>query len=213
MKKIKNFLLAGLLSASLGANAKPILGNEHADIDVAFENGEFELLVHDETNDIEYDPTDVILRVNGGARTTVPNDPAYSFLGVAGSAVWILPAVQDPMLLFLGTSGEEIEADTFQNDSVKLSLKDVKGHGEFSLFAIDAFGTPQVLMNTRDGIDVNDFVQVISGGHTDYNWAFGEPGKYRITVEATGTLVDGTVVSSGDVTYTFRILRAGSAEL
>jgi surface-anchored protein len=213
MKKTQTLLLAGLLSASLATTAaqKTVLSNEHADIDVAFEDGAFELLVHDETNDIEHDPSNVILRVNGGARTTVPSDSAYSFLGAAGAPVWILPAVQDPMLLFLGTSGEEIEAGTFQNDTVKLSLKSVKGPGEFSVFAIDAFGVPQVFMNTRNGIGADDWLLVIAGGHTDYNWGFTKAGKYRITVEASGTLVDGTIVSSGDVTYTFRVVRAGSS--
>jgi hypothetical protein len=147
-----------------------VFSDIHGDFDMGFEDGQLELIFHDHTDDIEFDPKDVILRVNGGALTTVPNDPAYTFLGPIGSPVWILPAVQDPNLLFLGTASEEIEPGIFQNDTVRLSLKAVKGPGEFAMFAIDPFGVPNVLMNSRDGIDANDGVNCPAGGHTDYKF-------------------------------------------
>lgn len=212
--KTQTLIITSLLSASLAAYAdKVVFSDIHADIDVAFDEGDLELVVHDHTHDVEYDPKDVILRVNGVAKTTVPTDPAYGFLGAAGASVWILPAVQDPRLLFLGTSGEEIDPGVFQGDTVRLILKSVHGPGEFAVFAIDPFSQPVVYMNTRDGLDAADALDVPAGGHTDHNFAFSKAGKYRVTVEATGTLLDGTFVSSGDVTYTFRVVRASSGEL
>jgi surface-anchored protein len=212
--KLKAIILSGLLAAGIHAHAGNVVFSDiHGDFDIGFEDGELGLIFHDHTDDIEFDPKDVILRVNGGALTTVPNDPAYTFLGPIGSPLWILPAVQDPNLLFLGTASEEIEPGIFQGDSVRLSLKSVKGSGEFAMFAIDPFGVPNVLMNSRDGIDANDGVNCPAGGHTDYNFAFSKAGTYHITLEATGTLLDGTAVSSGNVTYTFKVVRPSSAEL
>lgn len=213
MNKTKTLLLAGLLSAGFTLTAtaqKTFLNNEHVDVGVAFEDGEWDLHIHDETNDREFEPGDAVLRVGGLARTTVPADPAYAFLGRPGSTVWILPAVQNADLLFLGIGAEELEPGIFVNDTVRLHLKRVRGPGRkahFAVYTIDAFGTPVVGMNTRDGLTEADAVDVPAGGHTDYNWAFSAPGRYRVTFEATGTLLDGTVVSSGDVTYTFHVVR------
>jgi surface-anchored protein len=212
--KTPSLILAGLLSASVAAHAgKVVFSNIHGDLDMGYEDGELELIFHDHTHDVEYDPKDVILQVNGSAKTTVPNSGTYSFLGQPGDPVWILPAVQDPNLLFLGTASEEIPTGIFVGDAVWLSLEAVKGPGEFALFAIDPFGTPVVLMNSRDGITDSDGLSAPAGGHTDYNFAFSKPGTYHITLEATGVLLDGTVISSGKVTYTFKVLRAGSAKL
>jgi surface-anchored protein len=212
--KLKTIILSGLLAVGIHAQAGNIIfSNIHGDFDIGYEDGQLSLIFHDHTDDIEFDPKDVILRVNAGALTTVPNDSAYSFLGPAGTPIWILPAVQDPTLLFLGTASEEIEPGIFQGDTVRLSLIDVKGPGEFAMFAISPFGVPVVEMNSRDGIDAQDGVNAPAGGHTDYNFAFSKSGIYHVTLEATGTLLDGTFVSSGNVTYTFRVARPGSKEL
>jgi surface-anchored protein len=213
--KIQTLMLAGLLSVGVtAAYAKKVVFSDiHADIDVGFEDGAIGLVVHDHTHDVEYEAKQVILRVNGNARTTVPADPAYSFLGESNKFIWILPAVQDPTLLFLGTAGEEIPAGVFQGDSVRLSLLKFTGAGEFAMYAFDPFGVPVVEMNTRDGIDADDGVDIPAGGHTDYNFAFSKPGVHRVTLQATGTLLDGTVVSSDRVTYTFRVVRPSSKEL
>ncbi len=209
--KLQTLILAGLLWAGFTANAaKAVFSNIHGDFDIGFEDGQLSLIFHDHTDDIEFDPKDVLLIVNANARTTVPADASYSFLGRAGGSVWVLPAVQDPNLLFLGTATEEVAAGVFEGDSVRLSLKRVHGPGEFAMFAIDPFGVPVILMNTRDGIDGGDGVDCPAGGHTDYNFAFSRAGTYHITMEATGTLMDGSFISSGPVTYTFRVMRVST---
>src|ERR1041385_1857097 len=116
--KIQTLVLAGLLSAGLAAHAdkKVTLSadtTDHADIGIAYEDGEWNLHVHDEGNDIEYDPAQIILLVGNVAKTTVPNNPAYSFLGAPGSAIWILPKVENAALLFLGFGAEEIPDGLF----------------------------------------------------------------------------------------------------
>src|SRR6266550_9538686 len=100
--KTQTLILAGLLSASLAAYAgKTTLSVGHTDVAVVYDNGEFLMDVSYDVTGTSYDAKDVILRVNGGAATTVPNDPLYAFLGNPGDPVWIIPQVQDASLLFL----------------------------------------------------------------------------------------------------------------
>lgn len=206
--KIQRLQLAGLLGACTAVQAQSTLSNEHTDIGVAYEDGAWDLHVHDETNDIEHEPGDVILQVGAAAGTTVSADPLFSFLGAAGSPTWILPAVQNPGLLFLGFGAEEIESGVFAGDSINVHLRGVTGPGTFAVFAFDgATGNPQVFMNSGDGFGADDSFLVPAGGHSDLNWAFSAPGTYTVSFEASGTLVDGNAfVTSGPVGYTFQVV-------
>lgn len=201
-------MTAGLLGAAGSSHAQTVLANEHVDIGVAYEDGAWDLHVHDETNDVEYEPGDAILQVGDAAQTTVSSNPLFSFLGAAGSSSWILPAVQNPSLLFLGFGAEEIESGVFASDSINVQLRSVNGPGTFAVFAFDgATGNPQVFMNSGDGLNDTDAFLVPAGGHSDLNWAFSAPGTYTVSFEASGTLVNGNAfVSSGPVEYTFQVV-------
>ena len=143
--------------------------------------------------------------------------PQWSFLGTAGSSVWVLPQVQDPGLLFLGFGTEELESGIFVNNEVTLSLQGVRAPGQFSVFENDMFGNPTVFMNSGDGITGADSIVLQAGGHRHMNWAFSTPGTYEVDFEAAGTLVDGNVfTASGPITYTFSVAAVpepGSASL
>jgi surface-anchored protein len=201
-------LLAGLLSAGLPTHGQTVLQNEHVDIGIAYEDGAWDLHIHDEDNDVEYEPGDAILQVNAGAETTVSSNPLFNFLGTAGSATWILPAVEDPSLLFLGFGAEEIESGLFVGDTLNMYLRGVSGPGEFALFDFDGLtGDPRVFMNSRDGFTAADLFVAPAGGHTHLNWAFSAPGTYTVSFEASGILADGNVfTSSGPVDYTFHVV-------
>lgn len=193
------------------------LTKDHADIGIAFEDGEFDLHVHvhgeehegeeEEHGGYEYAPNEILIQLGPSSATTAPSDPAYAFLGVAGgSPVHILPAVETTGLPFLGHATEEIEGGVFLNDELTLVLKAVNGPGQFSLWNTDAFGVPTPHMTTSNGIDASDFLVLGTGGHFHFNSAFTEPGIYAITLEAFGTLADGVKqVSSGNVTYYFSV--------
>ena len=212
--KTSTLLIAGLLTTGLTALAgKVTLSTGHTDVAVVYDNGEFLMDVSYDETETSYDAKDVVLRVGGGAVTTVPSDPLYGFLGSAGQAVWILPQVQDENLLFLGFGSDDLPQGIFQNDTVHIHLTKVKGPGQFAMFGYDSFGLPFVVMNTRDGIDAADTYPFVAGSDAHFNWAFSAPGKYHVTFETTAMLLDGTVISTGEATYTFRVARRGSAEL
>lgn len=200
-------LIASLLTTALPMAGQSILTTEHADIGVAYEDKSWNLHVHDETNDIEYAPGEVVLRVNPSALGFISASPAFRFLGNAGSPVWVLPSTQKADLLFLGFGAEEIVSGMFVGDTVSMRLRSVTGPGDFSVYDFDSFGNPSVIMSTRDGITDTDRFQAVPGAHSDLNWAFSQPGTYTVNFEASGTLVeDGLLSASGPVAYTFQVI-------
>jgi surface-anchored protein len=184
--KSTQLALAGILAASLSAHAQTVLSTEHVDIGVNYEDGAWDLHIHDETNDAEYAPGDAILQVNGAAQTTVSSNPLFNFLGAPGSDLWLLPNTQTPGLLFLGFGAEEMQSAVFDFNPV---------------------GEPQVLMNSADGFSANDVFNGVPGSHSDVNWVFSAPGVYTVSFEASGTLADGNAFTrSGPVSYTFQVV-------
>jgi surface-anchored protein len=209
--RIRQLGLAALLTTGLASQAQTILTNQHADIGVTYEGGAWNLHIHNETEDIEYSPPSglngAILQVGSAAASSVSVNPLFSFLGPAGSSVWILPNTQNPNLIFLGFGAEELATGLFVGDSVNMALHSISGPGEFAVFDYDFFGNPTALMNTRDGITAGDSVSLAAGAHNDLNWAFSAPGTYTVNFEASGTLVDGNVfTASGPVGYTFEVM-------
>jgi hypothetical protein len=84
MKKHVQIAAALLAIATLSVQAQTTLTTGHLDLGIAYENGGWDLHVHDELNDIEYEPDDVILYVGAGASNNVPANALFSFLGNPG---------------------------------------------------------------------------------------------------------------------------------
>ena len=208
--KLKSLLAVALASpVALSLNAQTLLTEGHTDVGIVYELGGWNLHIgqHEATPPMEYAPNEAILGVNiVGAHSTVPANPQFSFLGMAGSSVWVLPQVQDPALLFLGFGTEELESGIFVNNEVTLSLQGVRAPGQFSVYDVGMFGSPSIFMNSGDGITTTDSILLSAGGHRHVNWAFSTPGTYEVDFEAAGTLVDGNVfTASGPITYTFSV--------
>ncbi|WP_326556165.1 choice-of-anchor M domain-containing protein [Micromonospora sp. NBC_01796] len=203
-------LTAGVLafSAPAQANAVTVISQGHVDaVDVAYEDGELGITIHDESvePDVERDPADVLLVTKRQAKTTVPDDPAYAFLGAPGAPVWVLPETQDPTLLWPGLSTEEIEPGVFTADSIRIRFKQVLGPDGLSLFTTDPVGAPTVLADSEDGLP--DVVTLPAGVHLHANWAFEKAGIYLVKIDATATLAaSGETVTSAPVWIKFAVL-------
>lgn len=198
-------LLPLLLALALPAQAQGVLTHEHTDIDVAYDPTAkaWELILHNETDDVELDPALTTILIGPRAARPAP----FPFLGNPGDTVHILPQIEDPGLVFLGTSGEDVDKGIFQGDLMTLSLRAVTGPGDFSLYSVDGFGSPTVFMNTKDGISGSDQLGVLALGHTDYNFGFTQPGEYTVSFQASGILADGlaTFTQSDVVNYRFSV--------
>ncbi len=177
------------------------LPSGHTDIGIAFEDGAFDLHIHSEETDTEYAPGGAVLAVGEAAELAIPDTAAFSFLGRAGYSTWVLPAVENTNLLFLGFGAEEVENGVFIGDVLRMELVGVVGAGDFAVYSFDGFGNPIVHINSADGISAADFFQVVAGGHTDLNWAFSAPGTYRVGFRARGMLVDGNQAVESDIAY------------
>lgn len=194
---------AGLLVASLPALAQGVLTNEHTDVDVGYDpaSNQWSLILHDETHDQELDPALTVIQVGTEAFRQAP-----AFFG--GGMAYILPQIHNPNLVSLGTSGEDVELGIFNNNEMTLTLKAIDGPGSFALYSVSGLGTTTVFMDTQDGISAADRVIVPAQGHSEYNWAFSQPGHYTLTFEGSGILNDGlnTPTASEPVAYHFQVV-------
>jgi surface-anchored protein len=127
--------------------------------------------------------------VKADARTAIPNNRQFAFLGDAGSPIWVLPQVQNPALLWPGLNSQEIEAGAIAGNSLTLALVAAHGPAPFALFSTDQFGTPSVLFNSGDGLP--DSIDLPIGTHAHGNWSFRAPGRYALTFQASGRLASG----------------------
>jgi surface-anchored protein len=192
--------------ASLRAAPAPlVLARGHVDlVEVTREGSRLVVSVKDDTAGgapVYRSPAEVQLRVPDGSRTEVPSGP-FSFLGAAGSQVFLLPQVQDPDLVWPGWSTERLGAGELVGDAVRLRLVGVEGPGSLAVFTTDQFGSPRVLFDSDDGAP--DEVSVPIRTHAHANWAFSAAGVHRVTVDVLGDL-DGAGPTATRVTYVFLV--------
>lgn len=209
-------LPVNLVSASYTA----VLDHQHVDIGMAYEDDAWDLHVHDETNDTEYQPGEALLYAGGNTKANRPASSAFDFIGVgAGQPYWRLPTAHAPGVLFLGVGAEEVEtgvfADWLVNDPrlnlngpyIELRLIDVRGPGDFSVWSSTDDG-PVVWMSTFDGgITSDDLLYQLAGGHSHFNYGFTAAGLYEVDLQATAYLGPGQTnpVTSDVATYHFGI--------
>ncbi|HMO64898.1 MAG TPA: choice-of-anchor M domain-containing protein [Verrucomicrobiota bacterium] len=213
---MKKSPLAILLLPAAALAADPvILSTGHVDIGIGFEAGAFDLHIHQETPvENEFAPDEAILQVNAAAEASIPASLAGALQMPVGSPLWILPKSENPALIFLGLGAEELTPSEWASN-ITLSLVDVSGPGEFSLWDVGAFGEITVLMSSRPGHPAPDAVQVIPGSHAHYNWGFTAPGDYAVTFTAAGTLAGGGgMVVSEPAAFSFTVVpEPGAATL
>ena len=202
-------LLIALLAAPMTASAQVrFLAHGHADLSINYDPKAKAWDFHpgSDTLGVEFAPDEVVLKVKPAALSTAPSDPHFAFLGTPGAPVWILPKVQNEGLLYLGYGGDGIPTNVFVGDQVSVTLRSVTGPGDFFSYDFDVFGNPRPLFNTRHGISTNDFATVHAGGDYHLNWAFSQPGVYKVVLEVSGTLLAGNqTTSSGPVTFSFDV--------
>ncbi len=202
-----------------------ILTEGHIDIGVGYDGVAWDLHVHDETNNNEYDPGDVLLYLGRNARATQPSDPAYNFIGAGwGNPIWVLPQVPSPKKLLLGIGAEEIAPGTFasyfetdrrvqsEGEWIRFDLIDVAGPagGETAVWQTDSFGKVINWMSTHTNRPA-DATFTLAGEHGDYNWAFTLEGIYEVSFQASAYLGPGMTnkTESDVVTYFFGVEDTG----
>jgi putative ABC transporter-associated repeat protein len=134
-------------------------------------------------------PSKTVLQVRPEAQTTVPDDPAYAFLGAAGAKTWLLPETESEGLLWPGWSTEAIPAAA-TTTGVTWTLDRAEGPGEFALYQTPFTG-PDVYFDTRDGISAADTFEIPENIHAHGTWAFSAEGTYCLGFTRATTLASG----------------------
>jgi len=178
----------------------------HVHLEVVHRDHQLRLVYYDFDTG-ESHPDEVLLHVGAPAARPVPDLPAYTaVLGEAGTTIWLLPENQNDNLLWLGIGSGGVAASDFDG-ALSLAIHSIEAPGLFALFKNGPFGQPIVLMNTRDGIGPEDLMPLPPGSHVHCNWAFSAPGRYRITLTASGTLRStGARIMSPPTTFHFDVI-------
>ena len=176
-------LLAAI--CALAVSAQPVeLTQEHADLRVVLTNtSDLAILVRNSDTGQNFNPTNVVLVVGESAKLTLPAD--LPPLGNTEDPIWVLPASQNPELLYLGISGDGLPIGSFDSP-IRMRFLALDGPGNLFLWQTDAGGGLVFQVNTADGIDDSDAVSIAPGGHSHHNWGFATNGIYRVTLRAEG---------------------------
>ncbi|MFB9618321.1 choice-of-anchor M domain-containing protein [Brooklawnia cerclae] len=180
-----------------------VIETGHVDMGPKFEaDGTWRFLIHDDaaradaaaTSVWRY-PDETVLRVLDAGELTVPDDPAYSFIGAdPGATVWVVPQTQNPEVVWLGWNTQDPDVMATIDRGITLSLTGVQGPGVVTTYLQSgSFGTPQLLWDSR--VTDSQPVWVDVNTHTHANWVFTAPGVYLLRLTAEADLVDGSHVS------------------
>jgi len=174
---------------------RAVVGAGHVDLGPRFVDGSFRVQVRDDTVEpsVWRELDDVVLQVKAAARVTVPDEPRFAFLGPAGSALWLLPQVQDEGLLWPGWHSHDPEVARRVRRELTWRLHRVEGPGTFVLFSTDGFGAPSVIFDTAKPMPQETAIEV--DAHVHGNWGFSAPGTYLLDIEMRALLTDGRQVS------------------
>lgn len=181
----------------------------HVDLGLLLSEGQAEFLARDDSAEtpVWRTPEDVVFHVGDNALLTLPEDKAFSFVGVEpGSQVWVVPQTEQADVPWLGWNTQAPSLEANVERGVTMEFLGHQGPGEFSLFLQNGgFEEPQLLWSTATGDSEGFWVDL--GTHTHANWAFTEPGIHQIRVRMSG---EGAGESAGkevaaEATLTFAV--------
>ena len=179
------------------ASGRTEISAGHVDMGPRFNNGKFELMLHDDHGEtpVWRSLDEVIYRGSDKVILEVPNDPRYSFVGApAGSKVYVIPQTETKGVIWPGWNTQDPQLVSKLNRGVNLTLEQVSGPGTFSLYLENGnFSAPQVLWSSTKSEPQKLWVE--KNTHTHANWVFTAPGEYLLKVTASAELSDGSTVS------------------
>jgi len=179
------------------ATDNAVLSTGHVDVGPRFVDGEWTLMVHDDTTtpSVWRELSRTVLQIRDTALAAIPDDPDYAFLGVEpGAQVHVVPQTQDPEVVWVGWNTQDPEVMERIDRGATLSLLGVEGPGTMTMYLQSGnFGAPDVLWDSTLADRQSVWVDVNT--HTHANWVFSAPGVYLVQVEVSAELIDGSTVS------------------
>jgi anchored repeat ABC transporter substrate-binding protein len=121
----------------------------------------------------------------------------------------VIPLVEniglDVVWLGLAVRGEGKARGATRASDVLLSVSAVEGPGALVVYLTEALGAPVVYANSANGLDAKDTTTLPPAAHTHLNWAFTQPGLYRLTMSARLDTGSGQPVPVGEGVFTFAV--------
>jgi surface-anchored protein len=179
------------------ATDEVVISEGHIDIGPHYVDGDWTLLAHDDTAEPStwrhLDKT--VLKITDAAMLTVPDDPAYAFIGAEpGADVYVVPQTQASGVAWLGWNTQDPTVMSTIDRGVSLGLGRVEGPGELIVYLQSgSFEAPDPLWDSRSADNEPLWVDVNT--HTHANWVFTEPGVYLVEATASADLIDGSAVT------------------
>jgi surface-anchored protein len=139
---------------------------------------------------------------------SVPSGSQWACLGSSGSTIYRLKQSFVSNELWGGWNTQDVATGVFLNEKVQIELVSVvsaPAGARFVLYTTNTFGTPTYLLNTTAGGCNDTSMDISTNAHVHGWWAFTAPGTYTIRFRAKGTLNGGTVVTSANVDYQFKV--------
>ncbi|MET9253919.1 anchored repeat ABC transporter, substrate-binding protein [Streptomyces sp. NPDC003717] len=160
------------------------------------------------TNHLLLEEHALIKTVDANAREGTPNVSLAEASETYGANV--IPLVEDIGLdvLWLGlrVRGEGEARGATRSSDILLSATDVQGPGDLVAYLTESLGRPETYFDSGDGLTAEDTTSLPPAAHTHLNWAFTEPGVYRLTLEAKLKNPGGTAPQPvGRGTFTFAV--------
>lgn len=178
------------VTVAQAAAEQVVISAGHVDLGPRFVDGRWTVQLRDDTGDGPQwrGLSDVVLHVNDTARTAVPDDPAYEFLGEKGSPIWVLPQVEQDGVVWPGWNTQDPEVTAAIDREVTWRLHGVRGPGRFVLFLSGNFGAPTTVFSGTAAAPQETGIEV--GTHVHGNWVFSAPGTYLLDLEMTASTKD-----------------------
>jgi anchored repeat ABC transporter substrate-binding protein len=179
-------------SAAASASGPVVLAAGHVDWAARIVSGRLQALVKDGTRGagavVWREPGDVVFALGAAARVALPEGTGLDSLGRAGDRVWLIPQVQREDVLWAGWNTEAIDAGQVSG-AIVWRLAAVDGPGAVAIFQTGSFGDADVLFDSADGLP--DAHAIPLGTHAHGNWAFTQPGVYRLRFELSARAASG----------------------
>lgn len=179
-----------------------MLSNEHVDLKLALApegTNLLQLVIRDHLRSTNRAVLQTAIRVPEAARLSIPE--GFESLGPAGSDLWVLPASQDPRLLYLGLSTEGL---ALPSQTLDLFVRRIDGPAHLCIWQFDGAGGLSLSVQSRDGLTESDRLQLPVGSHAHHNLGLSASGVTTVWLQTRAT-VGGTNAWSPETPILFSV--------
>ncbi|ROO62310.1 putative ABC transporter-associated repeat protein [Micromonospora sp. Llam0] len=182
-----------LAAAAQQDGSRVVIDDGHVDMGPELTGADWTIRLKDDTVSpaVWRELADVVLHVKDNAKITVPDNA--DFPGAPGDEVWLLPQGQRSGIVWPGWNTQHPSVVAGVRGPVTWTFAGVDGPGRFALFLTGSFGESEVLFDSSARLPQR--LDIPINTHAHGNWAFSEPGIYRLAFEMSATTSSGSTVT------------------